>query len=67
MTGDSIEGFIVGGSTQITIANLGAGIMLTFRTREATIETMLGVEQSQRLRRLLRAAEKRAAAPRTAP
>lgn len=57
---DIIEGFLVGGTTQIIVANVGHAVDLTMRTREASTSATLSVDQSKRLRRLLAAAEKRA-------
>jgi len=61
MESDIIEGFIVGKTVQLTIANYGHAIVLTARgPAGANVEATLSVEQSERLRRLLRAAERRA-------
>lgn len=57
---DIIEGFVVGGSTQITVANVGHAVLLTMKTRIGEVEATLSGDQSKRLRRLLSAAEKRA-------
>lgn len=54
-----IEG-IVGGSTQITIADMGGAILLTMRRREVVLEEAITVDQCKRLRKLLGGAEKRA-------
>lgn len=60
---DIIEGFVVGGTTQITVANLGHAVLLTMKRRDGEVDATLSSDQSRRLRRLLSAAEKRADQP----
>ena len=57
---DEIAGFMVGGTMAITVANLGCGVLVTVKRRDAEVETMLSVDQVQRLRKLLGFAAKRA-------
>ncbi len=58
---DLIEGFVVGGTTQLTVANTGRAVEVALNNRGmGRIDTVLSVEQSKRLRRMLAAAEKRA-------
>ena len=54
-----IEG-LVGGATQITVADRGQAINLAMRQRDTLLEETLTAEQSKRLRKLLAAAEARA-------
>ena len=54
-----IEG-LVGGATQITVADRGHAINLAMRQRDTLLEETLTAEQSKRLRKLLAAAEARA-------
>jgi len=58
---DLIEGFMIGGSAQITVATTGHAIILTTKKAGAEVEMVLSHEQSERLRRLIRSAQRRAA------
>jgi hypothetical protein len=60
MSDDRIEGFVVGGTMQLTVANVGHCITVSMKNRTTGEEVALSVEQSRRLRRLLAAAERRA-------
>lgn len=62
MDDDRIEGFMLGGMA-LTVANDGHAVVLALSSRavEKPLQAALSVGQSKRLRRLLSAAEKRAA------
>ena len=60
MTDDRIEGFVAG-TVSMTVTTTGGAITLALKSRlVGEVECVMAPAQSQRLRRLLSAAEKRA-------
>ena len=54
-----IEG-LVGGSTQITIADRGCAVSIAMRQRDTVLEEVLTYDQAKRLQKLISNAAKRA-------